>query len=258
VAPGDSSTTASVPANPSTAPQHTTSSRRSARQNLAARTQAARVAHVASRAQRSGSTEDGAASTGFIPPPPFEDAQRAHLDLVAILAPRRGNGQGHSAFEGDEVLRKRLGMMRQHLWLYTHPDEQERLGWQHASEKAASINERSRWTAKHLRQWSRRFLDDREDLPFSLNGAWKKSMLDRSEGLVQAIHLHLQSLGPYICAMDIVRYLGDPEVQQEHGLTHGISLATAKRWLEAMDYRWSKTPKGEHLHHYGLPLCPTH
>jgi hypothetical protein len=214
------------------------------RLSLDARMKAARGAHLTTRATASPISASTPPAPLYQSAPSVDDAQRAHRDIVNILEPRRANGKGHDPFEGDETLRKRLVLVRQHLWLYTHPDEHQRLGWKAASKQAASNLERgTKAGAEQIRIWARRFLNDREDLPFNLYGAYNVSMLERGD-LAQAIHLHLQSLGSYVCAMDIVCFLDDPKVQANHGLKKSISLATAKRWLEAMDYRWSKTPKG--------------
>jgi hypothetical protein len=41
------------------------------------------------------------------------------------------------------------------------------------------------------------FIANQEDLPQNVYGTWKTSMLE-DEDFAQAIHLHLQSLGPWI------------------------------------------------------------
>lgn len=53
-------------------------------------------------------------------------------------------------------------------------------------------------------------------------------MLD-DEDLAQAIHLHLQSLGPWIRAQDVVDFVKLPETLAQFELTKPISLATAHR-----------------------------
>ena len=46
---------------------------------------------------------------------------------------------------------------------------------------------------------------------------------------------------------DIVQFCGTPEMLDRLGRTKSISLATARRWLIKMGYRWTKTPKGQYV-----------
>ncbi|KAI6108212.1 hypothetical protein F5141DRAFT_1064423 [Pisolithus sp. B1] len=66
------------------------------------------------------------------------------------------------------------------------------------------------------------------------------------EELAADIKLYLQSLGKYICAMDIVKYLEDPIVQKQHSLNRTISLSTAQQWLHKLGYRWKKEKQGQY------------
>jgi hypothetical protein len=179
----------------------------------------------------------------FVPAPSIEDAQRAHADLKTILHPPRQKGVSFRPFLGDDLLRQRLEMVKMLFWLYTHPNPRQRLGWIAASMQTASNFERGTTTAQRLREWARAFMADRDDLPVNLYGAASVSMLAKGD-LASAIFRHLQSVGKYVKAMDIVWYLDNPDVQAKYGLNQTISLATAKRWMALMDYRWTKTPKG--------------
>jgi hypothetical protein len=227
------------------------------RLNLAARTRAAQSAHVSARAHTEAlSSSVQAVVHRYESPPSIEDARRAHKDISEILEPQRRNGKGHDHFEGDDTLRKRLTLVRLHLWLFSHPDPSEQLGWKAASRRACSDLERKNASAEQVCRWARRFLHDREDLPFNLYGGHNVSMLEHGD-LAQAINHHLQTLGAYICAADIVNYLGDPEIRNEYGLEKNISLATAKRWLHSMNYRWKKTPSGSVVLSLPHPLLTT-
>jgi hypothetical protein len=64
------------------------------------------------------------------------------------------------------------------------------------------------------------------------------------EDLAQELHLHLQSIGKYVAAQDIVNYMGSDEMKARLNLKKGISLRSAQRWMKRMDYRWTKEPKG--------------
>lgn len=59
--------------------------------------------------------------------------------------------------------------------------------------------------ATNLRKWSKAFIHDHAALPLSLNGTPCNSRID-NEDVAADIALHLQSLGPYIRAQDIVQY----------------------------------------------------
>jgi exonuclease V gamma subunit len=49
----------------------------------------------------------------------------------------------------------------------------------------------------------------------------------------------------YRKAEDVVWFLDRPAVQKKFNLQKGISLATARRWMKNMNYRWKKNSKGE-------------
>jgi hypothetical protein len=49
--------------------------------------------------------------------------------------------------------------------------------------------------------------------------------------LAQEIHLHLQTLGLWVCAEDIVKYMSSDEMKARLNLKNGISLRTAQRSL---------------------------
>jgi hypothetical protein len=80
--------------------------------------------------------------------------------------------------------------------------------------------------------------------PTNLYGCWNVSLLE-DEDLAQEIHLHLQGIGKYIKAMDIVHFLDTPKMKARPNLKKTISLATAQHWMHIMDYRWTKNPCGQ-------------
>jgi hypothetical protein len=51
-------------------------------------------------------------------------------------------------------------------------------------------------------------------------------MLDKGK-LAKEIYLHLQGIGKYVKAMDIVHFLDTPEIKDKYSLKKTISLATA-------------------------------
>src|SRR6267154_6209368 len=78
----------------------------------------------------------------------------------------------------------------------------------------------------------------------NIYGTWSSSILE-DEDFAQELLLHLQGIGKYVKAMDIVEYLDRAEVKSRLKLTKTISLSTAQRWMSHVGYRWSKTPTGQ-------------
>ena len=76
----------------------------------------------------------------------------------------------------DLVLRSRLEKMRVFLWNYTKPIGACR--WQAASLMTANAYEKSTWLASRLRQWTRAYILDRNDLPLNIYGTWNSYILE--------------------------------------------------------------------------------
>ena len=73
----------------------------------------------------------------------------------------------------------------------------------------------------------------------------KQSHLD-DEALSTELQLHLQHVGKYICAQDIVNFTKDSDVQKQYGFTKLVSFATTKCWMGLLGFRWTKEPKGQY------------
>ena len=71
-------------------------------------------------------------------------------------------------------------------------------------------------------------------------------MID-DEDFAQEIHAHLQTLGPYVAAEAIIRFIDTPEMLERLHQKKTISLTTAQRWMKKMDYRWTVNPKGQYI-----------
>jgi hypothetical protein len=82
-------------------------------------------------------------------------------------------------------------------------------------------------------------------LPVQEYGKWNLSSL-KDEDISQEIHLHLQSIGKFISAMDIVRFIDKPEMVERLNRKKTISERTARNWLNKMGYRWKREPKGQY------------
>jgi hypothetical protein len=55
---------------------------------------------------------------------------------------------------------------------------------------------------------------------------------------------HLQGVGKYVKAQDLVNYLDRSEVKGKYGASISITLKTAQRWMEWLGYTWADTPTG--------------
>ncbi|KIK86938.1 hypothetical protein PAXRUDRAFT_802662 [Paxillus rubicundulus Ve08.2h10] len=67
---------------------------------------------------------------------------------------------------------------------------------------------------------------------------WNSSHLENPD-IANEIHEHLQSIGKYVHAQDIVDYLDKEDVRTWFGMKKTIALATAKHWMHRMDYQWT-------------------
>ncbi|KAH9914275.1 hypothetical protein B0H21DRAFT_676735, partial [Amylocystis lapponica] len=150
----------------------------------------------------------------------------------------------------NSVLRKRLEWMKALLWIFIDPRSTVHgvrdTKWIAASAQVAATATRGPWFARQLRKWVWSFIRNRSDIPDNIYGTWNTSVIE-DEDIASAIQLHLQGLGKYIRAMDIVTYLNSSEVRRELNLKKSISLATAKRWMRQIGYRWSKSPRGQYV-----------
>ena len=178
----------------------------------------------------------------YLSPPGIEDARTAYEDLQMILKPKRKSGQGHMDPGFDSITRERLEQTRQFLWNYVACGG----SWMAASEQTACMLGKGNYLARNLRKWGRAFIIDREDLPFNASGHFNESLLE-DETLAQEINLHLQGLGKYVKAMDIVHFLDTPDMKTRLNRETTIHLATAQRWMHKMSFRWTTTPKGQYV-----------
>ncbi|KAF7972821.1 hypothetical protein HWV62_17022 [Athelia sp. TMB] len=166
--------------------------------------------------------------------PNLPDARDAHTTISAILKPKRVGGKGYVSPKLDLVLQTRLEWIKIFLWIYidvsNNLTRREGPRWIAASLRAASTAQKGPWFARLLREWTRSFIIDHAVLPENKYGGFKTSMLS-NEDLAQEIVLHLQSIGKWVRAMDIVHYLDLPDVKSRYKLKKTISLATAQCWM---------------------------
>ena len=182
----------------------------------------------------------------YLPPPGIEDAWRAYEDIQKILKSNQKRQPGL-----DSITQERLEQVCQFLWTYVDPKTTAHGGtsgssWQAASQQTAHALGRGIYLARNLRKWARAFIIDREDFPGNSSGWWNEALLD-NEVLVREINQHLQGIGKYAKALDIVKFLDTPEMKERLDRTTTIHLTTAKRWMHKMGYRWTNAPKGQYV-----------
>jgi hypothetical protein len=150
------------------------------------------------------------------------------------------------------LIRQRLESVERFLECYVAVDETGRPRsygtgkWTQASEDAALFAMKGPWQARNLRSWAKEYINDRTNLPMHQYGQSNISCIT-DEILAADIKTHLQSIGKFVCAQDIVDYLKDPDIQTHHGFHKPILLATAQRWMKELGYHWKKEPKGQYL-----------
>ncbi|KAI0770460.1 hypothetical protein C8Q74DRAFT_1178564, partial [Fomes fomentarius] len=119
--------------------------------------------------------------------------------------------------------------------------------WRRLSIYTAQALRKGEALARALRKWTRAFIMDRHALPYEAKNTWTKSLLERHPELKADVLAHLQSLGKYVCAMDIVHFMSDLVLLDQYGLASPISLSTAQHWMHTLKYRWTKDPSGQFI-----------
>ena len=187
--------------------------------------------------------------------PTIPDAQLALGDLERILYPKRQKKKGSEAeYETcqtplDPVTRARVDDIRSFLWRYCDFDADGKPrnisagSWMQASMDIAGSETKGSWRARILRASAKSYIQTRE-LPMHDYGK-RKSRINNEE-LSSEIQIHLQSVGKYASAEDIVKFSKDDDVQKRYDFTKPICLTTAKLWMSLLGYRWTKEPKGQY------------
>jgi hypothetical protein len=177
--------------------------------------------------------------------PQQSDAQKAREDLQKLLKPPRKTGAEYIDPGLDPFVRSRMEGMLSLLIFYTDPRSQTHKAWGASSLQAAIAMSRGRYCAQQLRRLTRQFIKDRTVLPINPYGQWNESMLV-DEDLANDINLYLQEIGKEISARKLMEYLARDEVKERHGITKPINERTARRYLNALGYRFTTPKKGQY------------
>ena len=120
--------------------------------------------------------------------------------------------------------------------------------WIEASHQVAITKGRGEHHGKHIRRWIHSFIRDPTSLPTDAWGLGNTSRLDTVDGLREDLQRHLQSIGKYVKAEDLVEYLNREDVKAWYGdESISISSATARRWMTRLGYQWADTPSGQYI-----------
>ncbi|TFK57980.1 hypothetical protein BDN72DRAFT_907226 [Pluteus cervinus] len=138
--------------------------------------------------------------------PEISSVEQVFHDLEAELRPSSHLGLHHTTAN-------RLRDMK--LLCYNFVDMQTVHSlsvWIAASLKTAASLGRGPYYAKQLRLWTQAYIKDHKNLPAPhYPQQFGRSLLSNKE-FTQMLEAHLQSLGPYLCAKDIVDYVKRPEI----------------------------------------------
>jgi len=168
-------------------------------------------------------------------------------DIRNMLKPPRNTGHGYKDSKVDNSWTKlRLGFMASFLTHYTNPSSPGYQAWMAASLLTANGMAKSRWWAQGLREETKAYVQDCNNIPINPFGRCASSRLDDPD-IANEIHEHLQSIGACVRAEDIVTYLDNEEVKTHLKLKKTISLATAKHWMKNMDYQWVRDHRGQYI-----------
>jgi hypothetical protein len=198
--------------------------------------------------------------------PSFSEAESALQDITSLIRPYRGRLETHHStarrtcrgrkktpFSGTML--ERMLAIQDVLTFYTKPAPPPRRlakvsaprfrSWQEAGTLAAIASQHGHSWARKILKWTRTFIADRSCLPFPRFGAWNHSLLKHGKLATDLLN-HLQSVGKYVKAQDIVDYLALPETKERHAYDESISLRTAQRWMLLMNFRWKRKGSGQY------------
>jgi hypothetical protein len=173
--------------------------------------------------------------------PDISSAKAALTDMELVLrGPSRGKSGGYIPPDLSPWVRNRMEGIRGHLALYTNPNSVTYGKWGLSARQAAIAAGRDEYCARRFAILSREYIGSRKVLPINPYGKWTQSML-ADEDLANNIRDHLQELGKFITAEKLVEYLSREDVMEKHGLEKTISVRTARRYLNELGYRCTRS-----------------
>lgn len=159
-------------------------------------------------------------------PPTKREALYARSQIdAATRTPCRSGGYIYADL--DHTTRRRFFAMEACLNHFIRADSKNFLA---ASIRAADGQNSGPSYARSIRSWIRTLIDT-GDLPYFEHGWWNVSVLE-DEDIVCQIRAHLETIGKYARAEDVVEFLADAETRSRLGVPKAISLRTAQRWMQ--------------------------
>ncbi|KAF8593220.1 hypothetical protein BDV93DRAFT_516735 [Ceratobasidium sp. AG-I] len=175
--------------------------------------------------------------------PPSSIEVKIALDKINAAIRTRLTGGGYKYANLDRVTAKRYDAMSACIYHYLAPESE---GFIDASRRAARGQGKGSGYARSIRRWIRRLIKS-GDLPRQIHRWWNVSTLE-DEDVAGEIKIHLQRVGKYAHAADIVEFLNDPETRGRLCIVKKkISVRTAQRRLFRVGYRWRSEPKGQYF-----------
>src|SRR6266700_5317057 len=178
--------------------------------------------------------------------PDLEQAAGAIPAILGVMRTRRGTGHGWKDTQLDLITFTRLNHMLSLFRLYTE-DPDFRGHWKRASALVARSGGKGMRYARSVRAWCRDFLADGETIPRNTYSTWPTSVLHTDEDLKMDITVHLQRVGQFFSAQDLLECLNKSDTLERLGRQKSFSLRTAQRWLKLMGYRWKPEARGMYL-----------
>ncbi|KAH7333732.1 hypothetical protein B0J17DRAFT_631846 [Rhizoctonia solani] len=167
-------------------------------------------------------------------PPTGREAKTALRKLDAAICTCWPRG-GYVYFELDHVTRKRFAAIKACLNHYTRSHSHQFIT---ASLHASWGQGYGATYARSVCQWVRTLIQS-GDLPWFKHGLWNKSILE-DEDIAQEIKLHLQQIGKYARAEDIVHFLSNPETRARLNIPKAISqYFDGHEQADVVEYRQS-------------------
>ena len=184
-------------------------------------------------------------------PPTVNQALEALAELDDLLKPNYKKNENQKRYKkstkkgwSEQILKEVQSFLR----MYTSERSKTHGQWTESAYQTAIKSGKDNMSdskSRAIRKRAKEFITKRL-VPQNPFGTWSHSKIDEDEELKQELNLHLQSKGLYMCAEDIKEFLNDPEIQEKYGFNRNICLATAKRWMKKLGYRWVRRYRGQY------------
>lgn len=184
-------------------------------------------------------------------PPTVNQALEALEELDDLIKPYYKNNEIQKRYKestkkgwGKQVLKEVQIFLR----MYTSEQSSTHGQWTESASQAAIGSGKKKLSdskSRTIRKRAKEFIT-RRLVPQNPFGTRSHSKIDEDEEFKQELNLYLQSKGLYMRAENIKEFLNDPEIREKYGINKNIHLATAKRWMKKLGYRWVRRYRGHY------------